>query len=176
MRFECHIRRTNKIRRAFNYRCGYCGVTETAVGGQLTVDHYHPRAAGGTDDLSNLVYACQRCNQYKGDYWPTPERLAAGLFVLHPQLHYLSLHLSENEWSSELEPLTSTGAFHLRLLQLNRPELITHRLERRAIALLRQQVSDLQGRLLQRDQTIQALQEFIRVLLKLGKFGPPTGN
>ncbi|MGH9842481.1 MAG: hypothetical protein ACREEM_27375 [Blastocatellia bacterium] len=24
-----------QVRRAFNYRCGYCGVTEVAAGGQL---------------------------------------------------------------------------------------------------------------------------------------------
>ncbi len=162
-----------QVRRAFNYRCGYCGVTEAAAGGQLTVDHYHPRSAGGADDLGNLVYACHRCNQYKGDYWPTPERFAAGLFVLHPHLHDLSLHLSENEWSGELEPLTPTGVFHLRLMQLNRPELIAHRLERRAVVVLRQQSFRLQERLAQREQTIQALQKYLGLLLRLASFKPP---
>jgi hypothetical protein len=103
-----------QVRRAFNYRCGYCGVTEAAAGGQLTVDHYQPLAAGGGDDLGNLVYACHRCNQYKGNYWPTPERSTAGLLVLHPRLHDLSRHLHENELSGELEPLTPTGSFHIR--------------------------------------------------------------
>lgn len=163
-----------QVRRAFNYRCGYCGVTEAAVGGQLTVDHYQPLAAGGADDLSNLVYACHRCNLYKGNYWPTPERLAAGLLVLHPHLHDLSQHLLENELSGELEPLTPTGAFHLRLLQLNRPELIAHRLEGHAVAVLRRQVPSLEARLAQREQTIQALQQYIGLLLKLGNFRPPT--
>ncbi len=163
-----------QVRRAFNYRCGYCGVTEAAAGGQLTVDHYCPRTAGGTDDLSNLVYACPRCNQYKGDYWPTPERHAAGLFVLHPNLHDLSLHLFENEWSGELEPLTPTGVFHLGLLQLNRPELIAHRLERRAVAVLRRLVPSLQERLARREQAIQALQKYLGLLLRLGSFKPPT--
>jgi hypothetical protein len=164
----------DEVRRAYNYRCGYCGVTEAAAGGQLTVDHYQPRAAGGTDDLSNLVYACHRCNQYKGDYWPTPERLAAGLFVLHPHRHDLSQHLLENELSGELEALTPTGAFHLRLLQLNRPELIAHRLERRAVAVLRQQVPSLQARLAQREQAIEALQKYVSLLLRLGRFRPPA--
>lgn len=162
-----------QVRRAFNYRCGYCGVTEAAAGGQLTVDHYQPRAAGGADELSNLVYACHRCNQYKGNYWPPPERLAAGLFVLHPHLHDPSSHLYENEWSGELEPLTPTGVFHLRLLQLNRPELVTHWLERRAVTVLRQQVPSLHKRLAQRDQAIQALQQFLALLLRLGSFRPP---
>ena len=163
-----------QVRRAFNYRCGYCGVTEAAAGGQLTVDHYQPLAAGGGDDLGNLVYACHRCNQYKGEYWPTTERLAAGLLVLHPRLHDLSMHLLENESSAELEPLTPTGSFHLRLLQLNRPELIAHRLERRAVEVLRRQAGSLQARLAQREQTIQALQQYIGLLLRLGNFKPPT--
>jgi hypothetical protein len=163
-----------QVRRTFNYLCAYCGVTEAAVGGQLTVDHYQPLAAGGADDLSNLVYACHRCNQYKGDFWPTPERLAAGLLVLHPRSHDLSLHLRENESSGELEPLTLTGSFHIRLLQLNRSELIAHRLERRAVEILRQQARSLQARLAQREQTIQALQQYISLLLRLGSFKPPT--
>jgi 5-methylcytosine-specific restriction endonuclease McrA len=31
-----------------------------------TVDHVIPRSKGGTDDLSNLVLACNECNRTKG--------------------------------------------------------------------------------------------------------------
>jgi hypothetical protein len=163
-----------QVRRACAYRCGYCGVTETAAGGQLTVDHYQPRAADGADELSNLVYACLRCNLYKGDYWPTPEQRAAGLFILHPHEHELAQHLFENELTGELEPLTPTGAFHLGLLQLNRQELVAHRVERRAVAVLRQQVASLRERLAQREQAIQALHKYLGLLLRLGSFRPPS--
>ena len=53
------------IRQRYAYACGYCGVSETSAGGILTIDHFRPLAAGGDDDLDNLVYACTRCNQYK---------------------------------------------------------------------------------------------------------------
>ena len=43
------------------YECHYCGGTAT------TADHVVPRSKGGTNDESNLVAACQRCNSSKGD-------------------------------------------------------------------------------------------------------------
>lgn len=52
-------------------RCAYCGRTLTAGRKGDTafqVDHLHPRYLGGTDDLDNLVPACQLCNRYKVTY------------------------------------------------------------------------------------------------------------
>jgi HNH endonuclease len=125
-----------QVRQAFVYRCGYCGVDEAKVGAELTVDHYQPTASGGTDQIDNLVYACHRCNQYKGDYWPTPERIGSGFYVLHPHRHSVAEHWHENEDTGELEPSTVTGTFHIRLLHLNRSQLVVHRLEQRAVTIL----------------------------------------
>lgn len=41
--------------------CNYCGRDAT------TADHVIPKAAGGTDDMSNLVAACLTCNGRKSD-------------------------------------------------------------------------------------------------------------
>ena len=46
------------VRALYDFRCGYCGVTETESGGQLEIDHFLPRSHGGKDTLDNLVYAC----------------------------------------------------------------------------------------------------------------------
>lgn len=162
-----------QVRQAFAFRCGYCGVNEAEAGCEFTVDHYQPRAAGGNDDLGNLIYACHRCNQYKGEFWPSTEQLAAGLVVLNPQRHDPAQHLRENELTGELEALTEAGAFHLRLLHLNRPQLIARRLERRATELLRRRSELLEVKTGQQEQTIQALREYIRFLLGLGRFRPP---
>ncbi len=59
-----------QVRSGARFACEYCGVTETDTAGQLTVDHFQPRAHGGSDELSNLLYCCPRCNLYKADYWP----------------------------------------------------------------------------------------------------------
>lgn len=50
-------------------RCYYCsalfGRRNTATA--RTIDHKTPQCRGGTDDLENLVYACRKCNNEKGN-------------------------------------------------------------------------------------------------------------
>lgn len=47
------------------FQCAYCGAhpSETVL---LEVDHIHPVAEGGTNDIENLVTACWACNSGKG--------------------------------------------------------------------------------------------------------------
>lgn len=51
------------VRQRANCACEFCGVTETDVGGRLTVDHFQPHAQGGSDTANNLVYACAKSVQ-----------------------------------------------------------------------------------------------------------------
>lgn len=122
--------RAESVRQQYQYACGYCGITEIDAGAELTLDHYQPQSAGGSEDEYNLVYACVKCNQYKHDFWPTADELAQGFRVLHPLLDDLPTHLLENEQTGFLEALTLTGRFHIALLRLNRPQLVEHRLAR----------------------------------------------
>ncbi|WP_278634249.1 RNA-guided endonuclease IscB [Sutterella wadsworthensis] len=46
----------------FGRKCVYCGAQNVP----LNIDHVVPRAAGGSDRVSNLVLACISCNQKKG--------------------------------------------------------------------------------------------------------------
>ena len=51
-------------------RCGYCGVAMTKRahrGNSVTRDHRVPKVAGGSNLRSNLLGACRRCNEIKGD-------------------------------------------------------------------------------------------------------------
>lgn len=163
-----------QIRQRFAYRCAYCGVHENAAGGELTVDHYRPRSAGGTDDLANLVYACHRCNHYKADYWPDESEARAGFLVLHPQKHKLAEHLRENQTTGMLEALTVTGAFNIRLLRLNRPPLVAQRLARLAVQTLEQRIQLLQEEAQQREKTIRILQMYLLLFLR-HRVPPPEG-
>ena len=47
------------------FTCSYCGAHPPDV--LLEIDHVIPRAAGGSDEMENLVAACQDCNRGKGD-------------------------------------------------------------------------------------------------------------
>ena len=61
---------------AQNWRCAYCGVVmqaphETPLDDlHWSVDHYVPRAHGGTSHWENLFAACRRCNQARAHFDP----------------------------------------------------------------------------------------------------------
>lgn len=46
-----------------SFTCQYCG--KAAPDAVLQVDHIHPKASGGTDDILNLITSCVDCNQGK---------------------------------------------------------------------------------------------------------------
>lgn len=48
-----------------SFTCTYCGAKPPKV--VLEIDHLHPVAKGGTNDLDNLFTACFDCNRGKGD-------------------------------------------------------------------------------------------------------------
>jgi 5-methylcytosine-specific restriction endonuclease McrA len=96
-------------------------VSETDGGGELTVDHFRPVSAGGDDSDENLVYACVRCNQYKGALLPEATDLAPAQRLLHPLRDDLLAYLRKDESTGCLEGLTATGRFHIAALRLNRP-------------------------------------------------------
>ena len=157
-------RLSETLRSRYHRACGYCGVTEVAAGGELTLDHYQPRAAGGGDEPDNLVYACTRCNQYKGDFWPDATDLARGHRILHPGLDDIPAHLVEDENTGHLLGLTPTGAFHITLLRLNRPQLIAHRLARRLQKILTEKIRLLEQQNAELEKTIVAQERYLDVL------------
>lgn len=59
------LTRRNVLRRD-GYGCQYCGTRR----GPMTTDHVVPRALGGRDTWTNLVCACVRCNNRKGNRTP----------------------------------------------------------------------------------------------------------
>lgn len=116
------------VRERANFRCEYCNVGEQDTAGELTVDHYRPQWRGGTDDPTNLLYCCQRCNQYKSDYWPsTPS--APVLWNPRQEAHETHFVLLAD---GTIYPRTPMGAFSIQRLRLNRPPLIAYRLRQNA--------------------------------------------
>jgi len=56
------LTRKNVITRD-GHRCQYCGASK----GAMTVDHIIPKTRSGRDIWENMVCACVRCNNKKGD-------------------------------------------------------------------------------------------------------------
>jgi len=165
-----------QIRQRAHFACEFCGVSETDTGGELTIDHFQPKAYGGSDSLENLLYCCARCNQYKMDYWPTsPEHLP----LWNPRFEPFANHFLELD-DGVLHPLTTIGAFTIKRLRLNRPPLVAYRLRRkkttetlqllqryRDLAQLLAEAHQQTAFLLEEQQKLLAAQrELLRLLLK----------
>lgn len=87
------------------YRCQYCGEHKHAK--DLTLDHILPRAQGGESTPANLVTACVKCNQRKGNRTPDQARmpLLTSQKLLRLGLdHVLLCHYAESrpEWKKYL--------------------------------------------------------------------------
>ena len=117
-----------QARHRSNYACEYCGITETDTGGLLTIDHFRPKSKGGTDNIDNLIYCCNRCNSYKHNYYPEDENSPK---IWNPREESFSQHffLLDN---GSLKSLTPVGKTTIQLLRLNRPSLISYRLQQAA--------------------------------------------
>lgn len=55
-----------RIAETFKHRCCYCQMPAKYIYAPMQIDHIIPVALGGTDDETNLCYACPRCNSFKG--------------------------------------------------------------------------------------------------------------
>ncbi|HEV3261311.1 MAG TPA: HNH endonuclease signature motif containing protein [Gemmataceae bacterium] len=140
------------LRRRFQFRCGYCGVSERDAGAELTVDHFQPRSQGGLHEPENWVYCCHACNEFKADSWQpnAPRRM------LHPLRDDMRAHIVEQA-DGTLQALSETGAFHIERLHLNRWQLVAYRSERRLLEAARQTQACLLERLQQLEEQVQTL-------------------
>lgn len=79
---ELPIEERRRVRGRLNHDfsgiCGYCEqrcepTNRDRSGKEESVDHFRPRSRFPGESLNwlNLVYSCRRCNQAKGDRWPT---------------------------------------------------------------------------------------------------------
>jgi len=159
----------DQVRARWGARCGYCGVSEEDAGGDLTVDHYVPVVAGGDDSDENLVYACFRCNLFKGDFRPTPADRALGHIVLHPLRDDVSKHVRLEEATGQVQPLTETGRFHIAILHLNRAALVAFRLRRRFHELLLERRELVEAEISELRVIIKAQEKYIAHLKRLGQ-------
>jgi hypothetical protein len=150
------------IRRAYRFQCGYCSVHENEVGGALEIDHFQPLFSGGTDEESNLVYACSACNKAKGDFWPLPNTETR---LLHPQRDALDEHMRLSP-DDHLQPLTPTGAFHIRRLRLNRPQLVALRQARRRTMQNIVRLTELETQVVELRREIVSLESQLVILLE----------
>ena len=87
------------------HTCAYCG--QQKARNQLTIDHVVPRSRGGSHAWTNLVTACQRCNQFKGHR--TLEEARMKLLWQPSQPSHVTLVLLRNPVAAERYRLLVAG-------------------------------------------------------------------
>lgn len=75
LKYIKHFARTlranrNRIYKRDGYQCVYCGSHRN-----LTLDHVIPKSRGGTNEWTNLVTSCQKCNLKKADRTPEEAKM-----------------------------------------------------------------------------------------------------
>lgn len=109
------------LRDEFSFRCVYCLVRERHYPNRdagFSVDHLTPKSVEPELALEyeNLVYACSRCNSYKGNRWPVPDPCAT---AYGSHLRVLA--------DGRMEALSDQGQDLIDILDLNHPEQVQNR-------------------------------------------------
>ena len=122
------------LRRDFLYRCAYCAIHENEWGGlrHFQVEHFRPKSRFPQliADYENLLYACDVCNCYKGDDWPSDDPLADGVGYLDPCQHDYDKHFENNPTTGYTDGRTPPARYMVERLHLNRQFLIQLRQKR----------------------------------------------
>jgi hypothetical protein len=110
------------------YRCEYCRAPEIVFNFPFEVEHIHPQARGGSDELDNLALACHACNLFKSDFETgQDEESQAETALFHPRHDTWEQHFRVDAESAEVVGITPVGRATVLRLQMNRPRHITAR-------------------------------------------------
>jgi hypothetical protein len=114
------IAQRRRISLRASQRCEYCLLGEERAIKGHEPDHIVPLKHGGTDEESNLAWACFQCNRYKGSDVAAYDHLTGELFALfNPRRQAWEEHFTINE--GEIVALSGVGRVTVDVLQLNRP-------------------------------------------------------
>ncbi|MEX2172796.1 MAG: HNH endonuclease [Pirellulaceae bacterium] len=99
-------------------RCEYCHLPQEAIDGVLQIEHIVARQHFGTDDVSNLALACDRCNLQKGPNLSAIDPASSSLVPLYqPRTNQWDDHFNLD--GASIVGRTAIGRATVRLLQLN---------------------------------------------------------
>jgi hypothetical protein len=104
----------------FAHLCIYCRLPDGMKGYEaFGVEHYRPKSVfpGLVAEYSNLFYACNVCNTWKGNYWPGTSQRRRGAFFPNPCDHEMSAHLRFK--GATPVAVSPTGTFTIETLGLD---------------------------------------------------------
>jgi 5-methylcytosine-specific restriction endonuclease McrA len=73
----------NRIYKRDGYECVYCGSKK-----HLTLDHVLPKSRGGSNEWTNLVTCCSKCNRQKDNKTPEEAKMSMNKSAYEPPIMY----------------------------------------------------------------------------------------
>jgi len=111
-----------------NFRCEYCRKPEIISNFSFHIEHIISKQHKGTDNLSNLAYACSWCNWKKGPNIATVLTEKGNLIPLfNPRIDEWNHHFKVE--NGVIIGTTNIAKGTIQLLQMNTTELILERKE-----------------------------------------------
>lgn len=118
----------NAVADRAGFCCEYCRSQLRFSPDPFSVEHIIPRAAYGTDEMSNLALACQGCNCCKHVSTEAVDPGTGRVVPLyHPRQHRWSDHFAWSDDCTHVFGLTPMGRATVEKLQLNREPLVALR-------------------------------------------------
>ena len=109
-----------EVKERSNFRCEYCRLHETDGYFPHEIDHIYAEKHGGETLSENLCLACADCNRYKGSNLCSLDPQTGEITAL---FHHFTLANRGN-----IQARTARGRVTIRVLSLNRSELVTERI------------------------------------------------
>lgn len=111
----------------------------------FAVEHFRPKKLFPRlkCDYSNLYYACNSCNDFKGARWPTRSQQACGYEFVDPCQSAISVHLGFDASTGAATPRTIAGRYTSDHLNLDRELLRVWRAGKQALECRLAEVSSL---------------------------------
>ncbi|MGL6338656.1 MAG: HNH endonuclease [Waterburya sp.] len=109
-----------RVRERANYLCEYCHSSEEASAARFDIDHIIPRSLNGSDELSNLALACQRCNKYRYNFITGVDpQTQFTVRLFNPRQQKWSEHFIWSADGIKIIGITPTGRATCKRLDLN---------------------------------------------------------
>lgn len=110
------------------HRCGYCHSDERLTGMALSIEHLHPRAAGGLTVRENLWRSCRACNEQKGaQVQGIDPETGETVPLYNPRRQPWNAHFCWSRDGTHMLGRTAIGRATVVALRLNRPLVVAAR-------------------------------------------------
>jgi len=108
--------------------CEYCFSPRSYSPQSFSVEHILPKSKKGSDEFENLALACQGCNSFKSDKTEAIDpSVGRKVSLYNPRKDAWNKHFAWSEDFLEIVGLTAKGRATVKLLKLNRQEVVSLR-------------------------------------------------